>query len=365
VYEGIPSYGSACLFLNRFMQLQPSLINLGKARLKLLERFYLRSLQRQTSDAYISIIRTDPKLDPNILDGLISALKISGIRHVLIASNTEPKSYFDDIMLQGGLKSSQILSGLSLDEVKKFLQGPTNGQLPPKVLETRLDADDGLHIDFVRTIQDEIIQNFNFNPRTWKIWCVGKHTEWQADMNFINTNNRSDDPALANPGSIFLRPKEKFCVTPGMSIAFLGERESIDASRGVGHHYKVFKQHKLCSTKQKRNQNCIHFLPIDVAAFRARTPTSAGMMDVVIEGGVDKKYKKIVSKQNNEQQQSKIWRKQEQRFGFTRRDGRDINAFFYQNIKGVAEDALVGQCTAGHSCKKSSQATLKKILATI
>jgi hypothetical protein len=366
------------------MQQQPSLVHLGMARLKLFEKFYLRSLQRQTSGAYISIIGTDPDLHPTVLNGLVSALNVSGIPHVLIATTADPKSYYDEIVLKGTFNgtSTQVLSGMSMNRVKEFLQGrraqhsppsrlphqQEQQQGPPKVIETRLDADDGLHKDFVKTIQNDVSRKFDFDPMTWKIWCIGRHAEWQADLNFTKTNIQLDNATLADPGSFIIRPKQRFCVTPGMSIAYLGDQETVDASRGTAGHHKVFKQHKLCPTKNpKSRSNCIHFLPLDVAAVRARTPTSAGMLDVVVDGQVSNNmYKELVWKQtNDERQQSKIWNEQQEIFGFTRIDGQEINMFFYQNLKGVATDALEGQCTKGYPCKASSKVTLKKILAAI
>jgi len=79
----------------RFMQQQPSLLELGMARLALFEAFCLPSMLSQTSSNFLWIIRADPKLHPSIVNRLQELLE-GRDNFILIGSNNNPEGFGRD-----------------------------------------------------------------------------------------------------------------------------------------------------------------------------------------------------------------------------------------------------------------------------
>jgi hypothetical protein len=461
-----------CDCFDRFMQNQPDLVHLGKARLQLFEHFFLKSLKAQSSTNFVCIIRTDPHLHPSLKQPLIEMLRQSKLKHLLIASNETPKSQYHDI-IKGRVEPSMVWSG-DLDAIKAYLglpppetveeaETPMKGDRaqdtqeghrrlsmrnpedrfvivdkddddtsgggndngaeddrhqggndsasaslslgpPPRILETRLDADDALHQFFVETLQalavgDESSSSvaatdkgeggnkedaasegevgFDFAPLTWRIWCVDNHAEWQYQTAWKDPTPQEIEENVGSLISIAVT----YCITPGLSIAFLGQDESIAAMPSTSKHERLMHiqqctdgpMEKLASKEHKRfrrlgpavgpnvTSNCRSFLPMAMAALRARTPTSAGMLNVVYNGtSFNSKYLQGAEKQRAIQ--DRMWYVVKRLFGFSKRNARAINRYMGDHMKVIAEENLLGQCTPGHSCKTSSQILLKSIV---
>jgi hypothetical protein len=323
-------------------------------------------LEQQTSTNFVCIIRTDPQLHPTLKKHIVDILESSKLNCILIASNEIPKSQYQDI-LYGNVRPCDVWSG-SLDNIRQYLRidESTNDReiVPPRIIETRLDADDGLHMLFVETIQDEATEQYNFNPHTWRLWCIGNHAEWQYQSIWSLSAHENDDA-----GSI-IALQVNYCVTAGLSVAFLGEKESMEEMPSTMKHEKLFRTKQCPKHKdtQKDNTtttaistNCRSFVPMMMGALRARTPTSAGMLNLVVNGtSLNKKYISGATKQKGVQNQ--LWWAAKRLFGFSKRNARDINSYMKDRVKEIAKDNLDGQCTQGHSCKNSSQILLQSIL---
>jgi hypothetical protein len=502
--------------MHRFMQNQPHLIHLGKARLQLLEHLFLRSLTAQSSTNFIVIIRTDPNLHPSMKQPLIemleghhhhhntSATTRTKLKYLLVASNVTPKSHYHDI-LQGNIQPSMVWSG-DYDSIMAYLRiHPPQPQMivdtndtktavhdnsenkdhgdriggrrlsmkdnladdndavvilqtennqndndndpiednplvanqnkipsssssslgshrPPRILETRLDADDALHRFFVETLQalavgeessimtgtattttttsninnnNNVVKgstggsasttagtiatapsserelSYDFAPLTWRIWCVDNHAEWQYQPAWKNPTMEEIDSKIGSLISIAVG----YCITPGLSIAFLGEEPSIAAMPSTSKHEKLmhYKQCRGADTTTTNSNhkgtaitsNCRSFFPMQMAALRARTPTSAGMLNVVVNGtSFNSQYLKGAKKQRVIQ--DRMWYAVKRLFGgFSKRTAQSINIYMEAHMKEIATDNLLGQCTSGHSCKESSQVLLKSIVGSV
>ena len=79
----------------RFMQEQPHLVHLGKARLEIFKTITLPTVIKQTSQDFIWIIRTDPMLNETIREPLVELLADCP-NHVLVASNSNPEGFRGD-----------------------------------------------------------------------------------------------------------------------------------------------------------------------------------------------------------------------------------------------------------------------------
>lgn len=353
---------------SRFMQNQPNLLHLGQARLRLFKHFFLRSLEEQSSPNFCCIIRTDPELHPTLKEQLVTLLQASNLTYILIASNETPKSQYQVLMDGNTIRPSDVWSG-SLPAVKRYLRLddhnrdnnrnatlPTNEtqRQPSRMIETRLDADDGLHRYFVETIQAEAEEKYPFNPKSWHLWCVANHVEWQYQTIW------KKNPLPTNDTGTLVALQVNYCVTPGLSIAYLGDDESLESLPSTMNHEKLMHT-RMCKEKRQITDNCRSFLPMTMGAIRARTPTSAGMLNLVYNGTAnDRKYIRGASKQKEIQGQ--LWWAARKFFNFTKKEATSINEYLNSNMKVIAEENLLGQCTKGHSCKNSSQILLKSIV---
>ena len=160
----------------RFMQGQAGLLELGRARLALFETFCLPSMLAQSSTNFIWIVRTDPMLDPSLVSDLVGLLQ--GMQHFfLIGSNANPEGFG-----RNALAFSDYLGGAAVFTGNITLLENAYGRSSSSVyLETRLDADDGLHRDFIRTLQHESQLSLMGNDHTvdpWRLWCVHATMEY-------------------------------------------------------------------------------------------------------------------------------------------------------------------------------------------
>jgi hypothetical protein len=85
------------------------------------------------------------------------------------------------------------------------------------------------------------------------------------------------------------------------------------------------------------------------------------MLNLVFNGtAMNRRYLSGASKQKDVQGQ--LWWAVRNYFGFTKEDARSINKHLNSNMKMIAQENLLGQCTRGHSCKNSSQIILRSIV---
>eukprot|EP00804_Cyclotella_cryptica_P025579 CCRYP_002817-RB/>CCRYP_002817-RB protein AED:0.02 eAED:0.02 QI:185/1/1/1/0/0.5/2/1033/421 len=230
----------------RFMQNQPHLIELAKARLHLFATICLPTVIKQSAwGEFVWVIRTDPNLDGEIRQNLISLLKQSGalkevavgdkkeegsdeedkrsltyvvgsndnyilansttfstdvvkpfdIRHMLGSMVSNPDSVF-----AGRVTSAQSL----LEEINSKKSDLDHGNDDDVVLWTRLDADDGLNLGYMEYIQSQavryflpeyygkdVLEEFVFDRKTKLISTQGDAEHNLQDGQFKMKNNYS------------------------------------------------------------------------------------------------------------------------------------------------------------------------------
>lgn len=323
------------------MQSQPDLIDLGLARIELLKEFTLRSLNLQSSRNFLWVIRTDPALDDTLRQALLKTL--NGVdNHILIASNENPNVQIQDLL---AVDPSIVWSG-DLERAKSYLRLET--QTPRKILESRLDADDALHLDFVDHVQRVALDELPNQPSQWKIWCSSRHIEWQY---------HSATDSIDKTNGVLLSIKDSACVSAGLTIGY---------TEGVHVHDLPPIKHqqlaKVLPSCKKQKSKCLAFISLFPTALRARTPTSAGMLNVLLgqKVQVDRRYMK--GAQQQETVQSQLWSATTPRFGFAPENGSRLRTYLKEHLGRIAADNLRGQCSAGHSCKESSKILLQAIV---
>jgi len=252
----------------RFMQEQGNLTILAKARLHLFQTFCLPTIIHQTSQNFIWIIKTDPTLNETVKDELIRLLQPYR-NYFLVGSEQDSNGAW-----RGGVEGEELLSrheesnGIYTGDVD-LIRAARLASERQIILETRLDADDGLHTDYIQFLHDDAVERFSANDSqvAWFYWCIKKNVDWisfqEGDIGrVINVDN------------------PRFCITPGLTVGFNVGTRFEDVPR-VGHHklYDHIKNRKGCG-----GRDCLQLvIEKNITAIRARTATSAGTKNIILE----------------------------------------------------------------------------------
>ncbi len=330
---------------SRFMQLQSNFTALGKARLQLFETFCIPTILGQIDDDFLWLIRTDPNLSEDLLLPLKEMLEPYSNRFFLIASNDNTEGF-----RQMNVDRMVILSGDS-----EILMRTVTASRERWLVETRLDADDGLHMGMVRGIREaatSYIQSNNTNLE-WRAFCVSRSINWhsgalaplqEVNPNVTNTLNIPPEGILT-----YSKKLHKSCITPGLSYVL---PPSLPRPPMIGHHV-LHETVPVCDESHDiSGMKCLKFLDFGFhQAIQARTPTSHGM------GGFHKEYKP-------EKDSKTIWKILESSFNISKNGTKIVINDFRENVVDIAKDNLAGQCTEDHSCSRFTRRYLERIIWT-
>lgn len=298
---------------SRFMQDQHNLVALSNARLRLFETFCLPTMIHQRATNFVWFLMVDPLLPQNILLRL-QALLQDHDNFYLIRSNAKLPSLEDTRQAMTGNKDA--LESLLLDPHKHLL------------LETRLDADDGLHMDTLYQVQ-ELAKALPVDTTGWQVICSKLHYEWRNNE-IINASNTTTIP-IQSSGSLRI-VQESICVTPGYTL--VRHRKDGDTEfhtwPKIGHNL-VARDWPECQTKTNTTTNCWTKMGFFPSAIRSRTITSAGMSRI---DDTNKKY------ENNTQ---KFWGLVERDFFVSPDSAQETSQYIKDNLESIVLDNLDGQ----------------------
>jgi hypothetical protein len=294
----------------RFMQFQPTLIELGFARLALFRSFCLPTMVQQSKQNFIWIIQTDPKLDKRLLEEMISLLRPYP-HFILLASNNNSHNFRREFghghVLCGNFKLLEQATRLSQDHI---------------FIETRLDADDGLNLGLLQHVENVSFARLS-DPRVpaksrWLVFCIDRHFEWHS-------HDDSREGAL-----IFVA--EAICVTPGLSFAMAPETSRSSVPKGA-HNLLVLK---VSRCKLPSETGCLYRMDdiVRAAALRARTLTSAGMANV-------RSNERSSLRTNNTR--DLFWEVASRDLGIDRDDVTNTKAYLDSKTGDIARENLEGQ----------------------
>ena len=416
----------------RFMQNQPDLVQLAKARLQLFEAICLPTVVQQTAwGNFLWIIRTDPNIHVQIREELIEMLndrnaltmKIDGkggaveraLTYVIgsndnyiVANSTTVNPQIRPFDVQDMLsnmisKPDKIFTG-KIEELQSTLDS-LSSEAKDIIMWTRLDADDGLSTEFLKYIEDKMMQYFvpdkvkddanknekkkadfrpsgsdseddeneavvgnnsgksktikapQYSPPNWMYWCGGQNIDW-----FLT--DPIHDPKH-DAGIVYPVLHDNVCVTPGITVSIRGSMKPalvprLDHDKIVSYLDEVGG--KACNrtgdVKDDDNASddgsCFQMSHGWTHAIRSRTPTSAGMMGV----NPDENQLKMIL--HNKNLKKIMWREMHEDFLLKDDDLRKTNSYFAKHVYEIAEENARGQCTNGHSCKTSSKDRLQQ-----
>ena len=368
----------------RFMQHQPYLTTLAFARLALFETFCLPSILAQTSNNFIWIIRVDPKLSDEILGRMKESISHRE-NIILLGSNYNPEGMgrdstdFDHFL---GLKhnnedESGIVHSGNVTLLREAFEISASSS-SSVLLETRLDADDALHKMYVEFIQNQaqhyLANNYYVGEDTsdqfWRLWCVNSNVEWHPLNPYpVPTDEASMDKEGKEEGYLLMYADKGICTTPGLTFGY-----GIGATRASILEGRRLKHSDIAATIShcdgEMQVKCVsRLLELSPGALRARTATSAGMVNVITGNDrLDQSSNGLKQKKDNKQlieqfsQQDILWDGVERLFSVTKTSVRDVRSLIVSRMKYIAADNLKGLCTKGHSCKENGKVLLNAII---
>lgn len=334
----------------RFMQYQPKLVDLGKARLELFKTFCLPSMLHQTTQNFFWLIYTDPELDEYLLEEMKKLLKPYP-HFYLVPSLIDKRG-------QGG---KDILRKLAPED---FHIGDTDMLFANlkyvnwlAVLESRFDADDALNINYIEEVQKRGRQVFveDKGGRDWMFWCINQAVEWH----WVGPGNRQ---SLQTFGALVISRNyadDNFCHTPGLTVGVARGTFTRTVAKAPHHLlYETLEVEEIeCGGKYKGTQ-CLDFVTnFDQCALRSRTPTSASMANVNSLGPK-------ITKEAAEQAVQR-WTNVIKDFALLPENTKATNIYLKEKMRPILEDALRGQCTEGHSCRDEAQKALEGLIQMV
>ena len=315
------------LVITRFQQYQPTLLSLGHARIHLFRSFCLPSMRAQTSQHFVWLILTDPSLHSSLRVEMQQLL--APYPHFFLLPHLGFVT--SELFINGDMRGHELWSGSS-----DLWRSITVPKKPFQVyIHTRLDADDGLHRDFLGRLQTDSVHSFFplyshsrsrsvttriesvkvrartrtrtgtvTQPLQWKYYCLigeaGRRVlEWQFDA---STSQQFSSNA-SKIGTLQPSIVEKKCISAGMTFAFVavystGKSSLIKTNFSHGMHYprhaslwshvksgsfgSCLRSHSSNSARGGGYDSCIESgvggtEQLQYYALRSRTPTSTGM----------------------------------------------------------------------------------------
>jgi len=237
--------------ISRFMQYQPNLLVLGKARLLLFETFCLPTMVHQTNQNFVWLIRTDPQLDDSILLPLQKTLEPYPNFFLVLDNNNTVESFI-------GYRAHNVDNMSILTGSKTLLRRHIEVSRERWMLEIAVDADDGLHETFIERLQlgastdiDKLMAMTNVNvtkDRIEYIYCIGKRLLWLSGTTSsrIGYDPKRKATTLNTPPEGIMREEVKLDFCPNSGVGYLlspglGQRLSIP-------HNEIHSNVGLCET---------------------------------------------------------------------------------------------------------------------
>lgn len=291
---------------------------LGDSRIELFKTFCLPTMANQTTDDFIWVILMDPNLDRELLERMKQL--VAPYPHFFLI-----RLVAQEIDLHN-LDLSLVVSG----DTKLLIQAAYMAK--SKILmQTRLDADDGLAFGLLDQMQETSIKTLSpdtaySRPKGWMITCVKKHFEWHYDLH----GNKTEDLT----GWLRQSVTPTFCITPGLTLSEApGGRTWTEAENlPIYPHDRISKRFPRCGGEDNVRSECFHTLNeiSDPAAVRSRTPASSFMRGV----GTTEKGKKTPEHH---------WSMLNNMFGLTRETLIQTRNYLTGNMKAIALENLGSQ----------------------
>jgi len=346
-------YDIVHIMTTRYMQMQPNLMHLGKARNDLMRVFALPGIVSQSTQEFIWILFTDPELNQELLDEILDMIK--PYPNIFLLGMNNGMNNFRTVGWMQNIK--KVFSG-DMQMLKDYQKASKHRVL----LETRLDADDSIFVEMMDSVQKQAADTMGkraiesqYDPekleKEYRIFCTEHHLEW----GYFNPWDKKSEK-----GHLFGVQHSEFCISAGLTYGYQVGTAKEDLPT-VSHHRMSVKM-PICK-KAANNRNCIERTnPKDYKyiMMRSRTPTSAGMLGVIPS-------KQVVESDTWKHKQDLTWENLIQKnFAIKPQDIWDLRARLKGSMVNILTDALAGQCTkAEFTCKDSTKKDLQTLLDAV
>jgi hypothetical protein len=310
----------------RFMQNQGNLTTLARARLELFKTFCLPTMKAQTTQQFLWIIRTDPNLDQSIIDEMVDLLK-DHPNFYLVGCNTNGDTFKE-------VKAEKIYTGN-----RTLYLAAEGAQKHVPVIDSGLDADDGLHKGFFQDIQGRVRLAFTRDKLKWLMFCSQTAMEWRVQ------------PNMTYGSFAFRNERSNWCITPGLTVARNVGVSDTPIETPFRNHAglppMIFELPQKHSCGYNKTPQCLVILnggskTGPFTTIRPRTPTSTGMKDVMQSDEQLSKEARFTNARLNTLQDD---------FRIPRDGLKWLNTYLEEHIFDIAKENLEGQCTPDNSCK--------------
>mmetsp|Transcript_17004 Transcript_17004/g.31786 ORF Transcript_17004/g.31786 Transcript_17004/m.31786 type:complete len:499 (+) Transcript_17004:122-1618(+) len=326
---------------SRYQQGQPNLLHLGWARLALFRDFCLANMVKQTTQNFVWFIYTDPELNPELLQEMVRILQPYP-NFFLIKS-------MENVLWKIG--QAQNMTQATVYTGNRTLLEHTMAMrdvLP--TLETRLDADDALHVRFLETVQTQAAQFFFREGVHWMYWCIEDELQWYW------LGPKGATPDQQNYGILESLKNKDFCPTPGLT---LGYNVGVDISSIYRRKHSILierirkKEEDLCGVGRP-GKDCVQIIrDYPFPAMRTRTPTSSSM--IMQEYDCDKLRQKAAINDTKFDLLAND-------FGITKENTHRSVKYLNQHIQDIALDAIRGQGDGLFKVPEDAKKRLEKIV---
>lgn len=279
---------------------------------------------RQTNQDFLWLIQTDPDLDVELLNEMKRLLAPYPHFYLIQSKNVKkwPITRNWKIRL---FNESNVISG----DIQALINA--HEEAPNKILiETNLDADDGLasyvlqdiRDDTMRRLEDVSKQYLSVRKHGWVVTCYHQFIGWYPD----EVNAGDPIPEDTSGGLRIDFRHDKFCPTPALTIASVPQANYTEVP--FTQHNELLRKVPKCKTEQ--DSQCIHGVGEIPASVRARTPSSAGMDNI---------GEKIGHKGSEVQH---LWSYLDHLFGINKDQVARTGRYFLENSKAIAKENLEG-----------------------
>ncbi|MGK3753876.1 MAG: hypothetical protein ACI8RD_006183 [Bacillariaceae sp.] len=415
----------------RFMVGQPNQPILARARYLLFETFCWPTIQYQSAlpDDYSWFVLADPGIDQEViadLRALLSYDKFPKGNAYLILTD-EPSWAADGVGVPGvtsyGASFQEIAQGVRNGKVKlltgnatrliQTLEYSIEGKViddssknnntnhknednkPLLLIETMLDADDGLNNHGIEWIQDlavshtqqqqEIIATPPTLNSTWWILCGTDHIEWHNRDIFRLTDSEYQEIGLTS-GITGIRHAPQYCASAGftrvgLTTTAMSMTTSINNNNDSQQKFLVFPQvaysnHALATENfdlcdDVKNITLARCFRRDFSGLpfilKSRSITSDSMdhMDPKREDYRDLPWEGKMDHPLLINETERIWRILQDDFSINRLMAWETSMYLRENLQSIIQENKNSRCAPGFPCREVADVTFKKMSAHI
>lgn len=416
----------------RFMQEQGALETLGMARFHLFMTFCFPTIVAQSTQKFFWIIKTDPRFTTTtVFSLLLDAVKDHSNIYVVASNCNYSFGNGGSMWCWGGGKSWRdgaeprdvLTSNVYSGDMHKLHQAMALRD-DRIVLETRLDADDGLHQYYLQYMQYVALNRFHGlpmkakyshhnkghidsnddhkesdgekddenehndedendrghdniplkateHPPQWLYWCTRRHLEWHSEID--NNRDRSSSKVKSRGDELLglLTPiqHERLCITPGITVGY-----NVHTDPSIVPRY----DHDKLLLAVNGSHACYDDIHADETTEQAIINTDKNALGKCLELVDDFSFCAVRSRTwtsagmqrvpldpravVERKLEKKLWQLLTDRFNMNQTRVRSTQEFLFRNRKLIAQENIVGQCTTGHSCKSTAKSELRKYI---